>query len=169
MNYVKAGIFFFICWLFQTTLMWRIWPFGAAPSLLFCAVICFAWLYRSNYFLVYAVCFGLLLDLQSSQIFGVQALALVLCSVPALLLRLYFHPERTLAAMLAALIGTPVYLFTVWGAHRLFGTAIDISLVIPDLPQLGISQTLICLILHISFVRTIIKDKKDRRYVGGVM
>jgi len=169
MNYVKAGIFFFICWLLQTTLLWRVWPFGASPSLLLCAVIVFAWLYRSNYFLVYAVIFGLLLDMQMSQIFGVQALALVLCSVPVLLLRMYFHPERTLAAGLAAMIGTPVYVLTVWGAHRLFGTVIGLDLVLTDLPELIISQALICLILHISLVRTIIKDRKDRRYAGGVM
>jgi len=170
MNYLKAGIFFTVCWLVQTTLIWRIWPFGAAaPSLLFCAAVCFAWLYDEYYSLVYAAGFGILLDLQVQTLVGVQGLAFVLCCIPAFLLRMYFNPERLLPFLVAAILAAPINLIVVWGVNRLFGSPAGILFVLPSLPELIISQTIICLILHLLFVRTIIKDKRDRRYIGGVM
>lgn len=169
MNYLKAGIFFFVCWLVQTTLLWRVWPFDASPNLPLCAAVCFSWLYDRNYGLVYAILFGILLDLQTQTLFGVTALALVLCCVPAFILRLYFNPERALPCALAALIATPVCLLTVWGFYHLFGSPVSLLSAIRTLPSLLISQSLISLILHLLFVRTIIHDKKDRRYTGSVV
>jgi len=168
-NYVKAGIFFFILWLVQTTLLWRIWPFGAAPHLLLCAVVCFAYLYNANYAFVYAIVFGLLLDLQVQSLFGVSALLLVLCCVPAWFLRFYFNPERVLPCVLASGIATFINVFGLWAIYRLFGTPASLLLTARELPELLIAQAVICLVLHIAFVRTIIKDRRDRRYIGGVV
>ena len=168
MNYPKAGAFFFICWLVQTTLLWRVWPFGpaaatpAVPSLLLCAAVCFAWLYDRNYALVYAVAFGLLLDIQTQPLFGVQALALTLSLIPALLMRRHFNLENVLPAILAA-AATPIKTLATWAIAHLFGAPQSIFLAIETLPTLIISQIVICFILHISFVRTIIMDRKDRR------
>ena len=169
MNYARAGVFFFVMWLIQTTLLWRVWPFGAAPSLLLCAVVCFAWLYDENYGLVYAIVFGLLVDIQTQALFGPNALMLTLCCVPAFLLRLNLNPERVLPVIFASLLATPVYVFGLWGVCRLFGAPADISLVAETLPGLLASHAVICLIMHFSFVRTIIRHRRDRRYVGGVM
>ena len=174
MNYLKAGVFFFICWLVQTTLLWRIWPFGtaagaaagtAAPSLLLCAAVCFAWLYDRNYALVYAVAFGLMLDIQTQALFGVQALALLLSLIPAMLMRRHFNPENALPAMLAAAAATPIKTLALWATANLFAATAPhtLSAAIGALPELLISQTAICLILHLALVHTIIKDKRDRR------
>ena len=169
MNYIKAGVFFAICWLLQTTLIWRIWPFGAAPSLLFCAVVCFSWLYDEFYCLAYAAIFGLLLDIQVHSLFGVSGVALILSCIPAFLLRTLFNPERTLPLVISALVATPIYVFSAWGINHIFGAPMSFVLVLQTLPELVVSQALICLILHLLFVRTIIKDKRDRRFVGGVV
>lgn len=169
MNYGKTGIFFFILWLIQTTLLWRVWPFGSAPNILLCAVVCFAWLYNANHAFVFAIMFGLLLDLQVQSLFGVSALLLVLCCIPAWLLRRYFNPERALPCVLAALIATGINAFGFWGIYRIFGAPANIILVVRELPELMVSQAVICLVLHIVFVRTIIKDKRDRRYIGGIV
>ena len=169
MNYVKAGIFFIVCWLIQTTLLWRIWPFAAAPSLLLCAVVCFSWLYDEFYCLAYAAVFGLMLDLQVQSLFGVSGVALVLSCIPAFLLRTQFNPERTLPVVVSALVATPINVLTVWGINHIFRAPMSIVLVLRTLPELFVSQALICLVLHLLFVRTIIKDRKDRRFVGGVL
>ena len=168
MNYWKAGIFFFICWIVQTTLLWKVWPFGAAPSLLLCAAVCFSWLYDSGYGLVFAIVFGLLLDIQTQILFGVNALALVLCCIPAFLLRMHFNPERALPCVFSALAATLINVFVVWGIWAVFGTPAGIVSVILTLPSLLISHAIICFILHISFVRTIIKHRRDRKYIGRV-
>ena len=167
MNYVKAGIFFFICWLVQTTLLWRVWPFEAAPSLLLCAAVGFSWLYNRNYGLVYALVFGLLLDIQTQILFGTSALALVLGCVPAMALRRHFNPENPLPNMLSALLATLVSVFVTWGICHIFGSPAGILLAVRTLPTLLISHAIICFILHISFVRTIIKHGRDRRKRRG--
>ena len=169
MNYIKAGIFFAVCWLVQTTLLWKVWPFGAAPSLLLCAVVCFSWLYDEFFCLAYAVVFGLLLDLQVHSLFGVTGVALVLSCIPAFLLRTQFNPERVLPLVLSALVATPISALTIWGINHIFGVPKSIVLVLQTLPELFVSQALICLVLHLLFVRTIIRDRRDRRFVGGVL
>ena len=169
MNYAKAGVFFFIIWLVQALLLWKVWPFGAAPSLLLCAAVCFSWLYDANYGLVYAIVFGLLIDIQTQTLFGPTALILALCCVPAFLFRQYFNPERILPAIFASLAATPIYVFGLWGICHVFGSPADISLAAATLPGLLAAHALICIVLHISFVRTIIRHRRDRRYVGGVM
>ena len=169
MNYIKAGIIFTICWLVQTTLLWKIWPFGAAPSLLLCAVICFSWLYDEFYSIAYAVVFGLLLDIQVHSLVGVSGVAFVLSCIPAFLLRLQFNPERTFPLVVSALVATPINVLTVWGISRLFSIPTSITLALQTLPELFVSQALICLVLHLLLVRTIIKDRRDRRFVGGAL
>ena len=169
MNYIKAGIFFTICWLLQTTLVWRIWPFDAAPSLILCAVVCFSWLYDEFYCLAYAVVFGLLLDIQVHSLFGITGVALVLSCIPAFLLRTQFNPERTLPLIISALVATPISALAIWGINHIFGVSMSIVLVLQTIPELLVSQALICIVLHLLFVRTIIKDKRDRRFVGEVL
>ena len=169
MNYAKAGVFFFIIWLVQATLLWRVWPFGAAPSLLLCAVVCFSWLYDANYGLVYAIIFGLIIDIQTQALIGPTALILVLCCAPVFMLRRYFNPERILPALFSTLPATPIYIFGLWGICRLFGAPADISLAAATLPGLLAAHAVIYVILHISFVNTIIRHRRDRRYVGGIM
>ena len=169
MNYAKAGVFFFVLWLIQTTLLWRVWPFGAAPHLLLCATVCFAYLFNSNFAFVYAIVFGLLLDLQVQYLFGVSALLLVLCCIPAWLLSYSFNPERALPCVIAALIATLINVFGLWGIYSLFGAPASIFVSIRMLPELLISQAALCLVLHIVFVRIIIRDRRDRRYMGGIV
>ena len=169
MNWVKATIFFFIIWLVQTTLLWRIWPFGSTPLLLLCAVLCFAWLYDAYYSIVFAVGFGLLLDLQTQALFGVWALAFFLACLPALLVRRSFNPERILPFVCIALFATVICVLVVWGINRIFGAPAGILLALGTLPELLLSHVVICILLHMLFVRTIIKHRRDRRYVGGVM
>ena len=169
MNYIKAGIIFTLCWLIQTTLLWRIWPFGAAPSLILCAVVCFSWLYEEFYCLVYAVVFGLLLDIQVQSLFGVSGVAFVLSCIPAFLLRTQFNPERSLPLLISALAATPINTFVSWGVNHIFGAPASVILVLHTLPELFVSQAVICLLLHLLLVRTIIRDRRDRRFIGGVM
>ena len=169
MTWPKAGVFFFVLWLIQTTLLWRIWPFGAAPSLLLCAAICFVWLYDSYYGLAYAVLFGLLLDMQVQSLFGVFALAMFVGCLPALVLRRFFNPERVFPYLLTVWGGTIITVFVVLGINRMFGAPASITLAFGTLPPLLVSHAVICLVLHILFVRTIIRHRRDRRYVGGVM
>jgi len=169
MNYAKAAILFFACWLVQTTLLGRIWPFGAAPNLLLCAVVCFAWLYDAGYGLIYGIVFGLLLDISVQALVGASALTFVLCCIPAFALRRVFNPERALPAVLSALIATPVYVFGFWGIYHLCGAPAGILPAVQTLPALLIAQALVCLALHLLLVRTIIKHRRDRRYIGGVL
>lgn len=169
MNYAVAGAVFFVCWLVQTTLLWRIWPLGAAPSLLLCAAVCFAWLYSANYSLVYAFVFGLLIDIQTQTLLGPTALSLVLCCIPAYILRRQFNLERALPAVFAALAATLIYVFALWAICHASGAAAGILLTIRTLPGLLLSHAVICFLLHILFVRTIIRHRRDRRYSGGVM
>ena len=169
MNYVKAGALFFVLWLVQTTVLWRLWPFGAAPHLVLCAVVCFAYLFNSNFAFVYAIVFGLLLDLQTQSLFGVSALLLVLCCIPAWLLSYAFNPERSLPCVFAALIATVINTVGLWGIYSLFGAPAAFFPSVRELPQLLISQAVICLLLHIIFVRIIIRDRRDRRYLRGIV
>ena len=169
MNWIKAGILFFILWLIQTTLLWSVWPLAAAPSLLLCAAVCFVWLYDSWYGLVYALVFGLLIDIQTQNLFGVCAVSFVLAVLPAMGLRLIFNHERALPVIAAGLAATIICAFANWGINHVFGAPASVQLVLQTLPALLVSHAVICLLLHIVFVRTIIKHRKDRRYVGGVM
>ena len=169
MTWFKAGIFFLILWLVQTTLLWRIWPFGAAPSLLLCAAVCFCWLYEAYYGLAFAVVFGLLLDIQLGNLFGVWALAFVLAILPAMVLRRSFNPERVLPFLVITLIATLICAFIVWGINSMFGAPASALLLLRALPALFISQAVICIALQLIFVRTIIKHRRDRRYIGGTM
>lgn len=169
MNFAKAGLFFFACWLVQSTLLWQIWPFGAAPSLVLCAAVCFAWLYDAGYSLAYAIVFGLLIDIQTQALFGPTALSLVLCCIPAWLLRRHFNSERSLPAVFAALSATPVYVFALWGICHVSGAPAGIRLAALTLPGLLVSHAIICFLFHILLVRTVIRHRGDRRYTGGVM
>lgn len=169
MSWPKAGVFFFILWLVQTTLLWRVWPFGASPLLLLCAAVCFVWLYDEYYGIAYALIFGLLIDLQAQNLFGIWALALFLACLPPLVLRRFFNHERIVPFLLTTLLSTLLCVVVVWGVNRMFGAPASFMLVLGALPELLVSHVIICLVLHLAFVRTIIKHRRDRRYVGGVM
>ena len=169
MKYYKAAIIFFIAFILQTTVLSRIFVLGATPNLLLCLTVVFVYLYDENYGLVYGLVFGALLDITTQLYFGVETLAIVLACIPALFLRRIFNPEKIPPSVLSILLATVINLFGVWTIYAISGVETNIAVVISTIPGLFFSHIILAIVLHLCFVRTIIRHRGDRNYSGGVM
>jgi rod shape-determining protein MreD len=167
-KYYKAGIVFFVAFLVQTTLLGDLFGSGVAPNLLLCLTVVFTFLYDESYGLVFGIVFGMLLDLSTQTIFGTQTLTFVLAAIPPLLLRQVFNPEKILPDVFVAVLATPINAFPVWWIYHLAGSLGKLRYVIDNLATLMVLHAVIALVLHLLLVRTIIRNRRDRRYNGGV-
>ncbi|MDR3305325.1 MAG: rod shape-determining protein MreD [Clostridiales Family XIII bacterium] len=167
MRYYKAAILFFIAFLIQTTILGGVSIRGVSPNLLLCLVVVFSFLYDESYGLILGIVFGLLLDLSTQTLFGIQTITFVAAGIPPLIFRRLFNRERVLPDILMALIATPINVFAVWFAYHLTGSPVKIDHAVGALPGLLISHAVIVCILHLLLVRTIIRHKRDRKYLGG--
>jgi ABC-type thiamin/hydroxymethylpyrimidine transport system permease subunit len=77
--------------------------------------------------------------------------------------RSIFNHEKLLPDMLMAVIATPICAFLTWIVYHLTGSPISISYTIQSLPVLMISQAILVGILHLIFVRSVIRHRRDRR------
>jgi rod shape-determining protein MreD len=167
MRYYVAVPVFLAAFLLQTTLLWRLPVFGFSPNLLLVLVAVFSFLYEEHFGLILGIIFGLLLDAAVSPFFGMQALSFVLVYIIVRLLRMVFNPEKVLPDVLMCVIATIIGAFIPWIIYVLCGLHSDIINVIRSLPVLIIMQAVLGFILHMIFVRSIIRYRSDRKFKGG--
>jgi len=168
MRYWKAAICFFLVFLIQTTALGDLFRAGAAPNLLLVFVVVYTWMYEESYGLVFGIVFGVMLDLSTQTIFGAQTLTFVLAAIPPMLLRNVFNPERLFADVLMVALATPINTIPVWCLYHLAGSTTHFLHTLENLPMLVILHVGIAAVLHLCLVRSIIKNRRDRRFVGGV-
>jgi len=169
MNYPKAAIFFTVAFLLQTTVTGSIDILGAAPNLLLCLVSVFAYMYDRSFGLVYGLGFGILLDLSTQVIFGVQTITFVLACVPIFIFRQALNPLKLLPDILMVVIATFINAFVVWGFYHLAGSPVALHIMTQKLPGLVVMHAVIALALHLALSRTFVHARRDRKYIGGIL
>jgi rod shape-determining protein MreD len=130
---------------------------------LLCLIIVFSFIYEGFYGLVLAVVFGALLDIATSQYFGIQTISFVFAFSICAFFRRIFNHEKILPDMLMAVLATPICAFFVWLVYHVAGSPVSVQYTVDSLPVLMISQTILVGILHLIFVRSVIRHRKDRR------
>jgi rod shape-determining protein MreD len=163
MKYYIAIPVFLLAFLIQTTVLYHVTIFGYTPNLLLCLVIVFSFLYEEHYGLILGLAFGAMLDVSTSWYFGVQTITFLLTYTFVTLLRRVFNHETLLPDMLMAVIATPLNVFFVWGVYRLAGSPMTVMIPLRSLPVLVISQCILTGVLHLIFVRSVIRYRRDRK------
>ena len=130
MKYWKAGVFFLIAFLFQTSLLNMINVGGYTPNLLLCLTVIFSFLYEKDmYGLVYGAVFGLIYDVCYNYVIGPTPIALVIVSVLVLILREYANIENIISMWTVSVISFLSYYFINWGLYKIAGTPLGLSLI----------------------------------------
>jgi hypothetical protein len=62
-----------------------------------------------------------------------------------------------------AAIATPLNAFLVWGIYRFAGSPMDVMIPLRSLPVLLLSQCILTGLLHLLFVRSVIRHRRDRK------
>ncbi|MDR1067850.1 MAG: rod shape-determining protein MreD [Clostridiales Family XIII bacterium] len=168
MRYYFAAPIFLLAFLLQTTVFWRVTIFGYSPNLLLCLVVVFSFLYEERFGLVLGAVFGCLLDIATSPYVGPQAITFVMVYIAARLLRNVFNHEKLIPDVLTALIATPVNVLFVWLIYRLCGVPTNFIFALKPLLPLLLMHAVITALLHLIFVRSVIRYRHDRRYTGGL-
>jgi rod shape-determining protein MreD len=163
MRYYIATPVFLLAFLLQTLVLGRFTVFGQSPNLLLCLVVVFSFLYEERYGLVLGLVFGAMLDIATSWYFGVQTITFVLTYGFVSLFRNIFNHEKLLPDMLMAVGATPLNCFLVWGVYRLCGSPSNVMNAVHSLPVLLVSQCVLTGVLHLIFVRSVIRHRKDRK------
>lgn len=169
MRYYKAVIIFFIAFIIQTTVLSNVLVLGISPNILLCLTVVFTYLYDQNFGLVCGLIFTLLIDFTTSMVVGVETFTVALACIPVVIVRMIFNPERTVPCALLAVAATFINIFGVWALYNISGVSANISSSLSMLPGSLFCNVILTIVLHLFFVRTIIRHKKDRNYSGGVM
>ncbi|MDR1779088.1 MAG: rod shape-determining protein MreD [Clostridiales Family XIII bacterium] len=164
MHYYIAVPFFLLLYFLQTTLIWRLSAENFAPNLLLVATSVFSFLYNERYGLVLGVSFGLLLDITTSPVLGVQALSFLLIFIMVRLFRLILNNEKLLPNVLMALLATPVGSLLYWAVGRMAGYPTHIKYVFETMPRLLLWHAILAAVLHLLFVKTVIRHRGDRKF-----
>ena len=168
MRYYFAVPIFLLALLIQTTIMWRLPIFGFSPNLLLCMVIVFSFLYNESYGLILGIAFGLLLDISTSIFLGTQTISFVFVFIVVRIFRNIFNHESIILDMLMALIATPINVMLVWVINRLLGVPDSIVYALKSLLPLMFLNFLLVGVLHLIFVRTVIRHKQDTKFTGAM-
>ena len=168
MKYYKAALIFLVAFIVQTTILSKVMVLGAAPNLLLCLMVVFTYLYDKNFGLIFGILFGLLVDVTTSMVLGVETFTMVLACIPVIIVRMIFNPERTFPCVLLIIGATIINIFGVWAIYNIAGINANISSSISMIPGQVLSNVVITFLLHLFYVRSIIRHKRDRHYSGGV-
>jgi rod shape-determining protein MreD len=169
MRYYIAIPIFFLAFLLQTAVLWKLPIFGVSPNLLLCLVVIYSFLYEERYGLILGALFGVILDIATSTLIGPQAITFVLVYLIVRILRNVFNHEKMAPDALMALIATPVNLLLVWFINRMCGVPENFIFILKALPPLLIMHAIITAALHPLFARTAIRYRSDSRYEGGTL
>ena len=75
-----------------------------------------------------------------------------------------FNHEKVLPDLLMAVIATPINSFFVWGIYRLAGSPVHVRYVLYTLPPLIVMHCILVALLHLIFVRSVIRHRRDRSF-----
>jgi rod shape-determining protein MreD len=167
MHYYIAAPVFLVAFLLQTTVFWKLPLFGYSPNLLLCLAVVFSFLYDERYGLILGAIFGIMLDIATSVYVGPYAISFVIVYLIVRLLRNVFNHEKLVPDVLMALIATVVCILVVWIIDRLCGIQLDFIFAIKSLLPLLIMHAVITALLHLIFVRSVVRYRNDSRYEGG--
>lgn len=168
MRYHFAIPIFLLAFLIQTTILWRFTFFGFSPNLLLCLVIVFSFIYENKYGIVLGIAFGLLLDLSTSIYMSIQTITFVIVYFIVRYFRNIFNHEALIADMGMAVIATPINVFLVWIITRLSGVPESIVYSLKSLLPLLFMHVILVGILHLIFVKTVIRYRKDAKFTGSL-
>jgi len=169
MRWYIAVPVFFVAFIIQTTLLWRVELWGHSPNLLLCMVCVFSFLYREPYGLIMGVIFGALLDVATSWYFGGESISFVLAFLIARPFGRVFNHEWFLPQIFIAVLATPVNVFLIWGLYRIAGSPVHVHFAVESLPALLIMHCALAVIVHFIFVRTVIRHGIDRKSYGEIL
>jgi rod shape-determining protein MreD len=169
MRYDIAVPIFLLAFLLQTTVLWKLPLFGYSPNLLLCLVAVFTFLYDERYGLILGAIFGGMLDIATSAYFGPQAITFVMVYLVVRLMRNVFNHEKLVPDVLMALIATPINVIFVWVIDRFCGIPLHFIFALKSIFPLLLMHAAIAAVLHLIFVRTVIRYRNDRRYEGGML
>ncbi|MDR0886273.1 MAG: rod shape-determining protein MreD [Clostridiales Family XIII bacterium] len=167
MSYKLAVPLFFIALILQTTVLNKIAIYGYAPNLLLCMVVVFSFLYQRLYGLVLGAIFGILLDLVTKPIVGIESLTFLVTFIIASALSEYFNHEKLLPDLVTGVIATVLSVGIKYLLYLLVGYTVNLSVCLESLKVLIPYNLVVIAILHLVFVRSIIRFYNDRKFQGG--
>lgn len=165
MTYWKAGIFFLVGFLIQTSLLNLISIVGHTPNLLLCLVIVFSFLFEEDLFgLVYGAIFGLLYDMCMSTVVGPTAISLALVAVLILILREYANIENIINMLLTAALSVAVYSAVDWLLRKIAGSTVGFIYMVKTMPISWIYSMAVVTVLYLILIRKVETHRKDRYF-----
>lgn len=166
-RYLFTGIWFIVALIIQTTVLRHIAILGYSPNLIMCSVVVFSFLYQEKVGLVYGVIFGLILDAITAVYIGPSAISFTLAYMFITFIRHFFNHEKLLPEILLSAVSTLVNLCIMWVFYSLSGHPTSIMIMVKALPVLLVYNTVVVIILHLIFVRGVIKHKRDNKVTGN--
>lgn len=165
MRYWKAGIFFLIAFLIQTSLLNVINIGGYTPNLLLCLVVIFSFLYEKEmYGLVYGATFGLLYDICYNDVIGPTPIALVIVFVIVLGLRRYANYENIVSMWVTSLISFISYYLINWVMYKIAGSPVGILYALSSSVWAILYTLIIITLMYVIMIKKVSKHHKDRYF-----
>jgi rod shape-determining protein MreD len=166
MRYLYAIPIFLFIFILQTTFTRLVDGFNG-PNLLLCLVVVFSFLYYRLFGLILGCSFGILLDIVSKPIVGIESLTLIIAFIIPVVMRLFFSEEKLIPCVFAGLLATTLNIFIKLGIYKFSGFSLGVFDAVIALRNELILNSIVIIIFHIIFVKSIIKFKKDKRFQGG--
>lgn len=131
--YISIPLMFLLAVL-QTAVFPFLLNYSLTPILPFVVALAWALIYRPEDGLVWAFAGGFFLDLFSTQLLGINALAFVLALAAVLLIESTLPNGRYLTMLILSSLGTLIYILLYSLLLRTWGTPVSFSLVLTLLP-----------------------------------
>lgn len=167
MKYRYAIPIFIVAFLIQSTVLRSIAILGTSPNLLLCLVIVFSFLYEEQVGLVLGAFFGAAWDICFGMFIGVSGISFIAASLGVMLLKNYLNHEHVIPAFFASILGTIINSVVFWGINMLLGAPQTVTYVLSLQPILIGYNVIFVIILHLIFVRDVIKHRRDNYYKGN--
>jgi len=127
MKYILVFIFFFINFVFQTTLLQYFSIFGVVPNTTLILIVLFSFFCSEKYGYYFGVAFGFIQDILFGNIIGISAVMYLTTALIVHEIKEYIFKDTLLSPVLLMILMSFYYHMGYWLISRLFG--LDISLI----------------------------------------
>ena len=166
MKYKFSFLFFLIAFILQSTVFNHFGIFGMSPNLVLCMVVIFSFLYEGYHGIIYALLFGLIIDICYAEVIGIASIGLFSVALVCGELKRYLYKESMVSVTIVSLVTTTVYALIYWGIYRMLGRAFDFLYVMEKEAILLGYHVLVTLIIY-HFVSKNFKHRSDRYMYRG--
>ena len=165
MKYRYSFLVFLAAFLVQGTLLNLFSVFGVTPNLMLCLVVMFSLLYDNQmHGVVFGCIFGVIADMCFMMYAGVSSLGYLAVSLIVMFVGKVLSRENLITMLVLTVISTVLFQFYIWTMYFFFGSNIEITYMLRQLPLNIIYNTAVSAILYQIFIRKVTRFRSDRYY-----